>query len=47
MRGRCFVTIVVDMTVGYVQSIARSLIIIVFLVLDVDHVLRNAQFSKV
>jgi len=42
MLGRSFVTFVVDMTVGYVQSIAVSLIIIVFLVLDVYHVLRNA-----
>jgi hypothetical protein len=47
MRGRCFVTFVVDMTVGYVRSIAGSLITIVFLALDVYHVLRNAQFSKI
>jgi hypothetical protein len=46
MRGQCFVTFVTDMTVGYVRSIAGSLII-VFLVLDVYHVLRNAQFSKI
>jgi hypothetical protein len=47
MRGRCFVTFVVDMTVGYVRSISRSLIIIVFLVLDVYRVLGNDQFSKI
>jgi hypothetical protein len=46
MRGRCFVNFVVDMTVGYVRSIAGSLIT-VFLVLNVYHVLRNTQFSKI
>lgn len=47
VRGRCFVTFVVDMAVSYVRSIAGSFIIIVFFVLDVCHVLRNAQFSKI